>query len=315
MSNAVSKCIAAVLSAACVALAGVAHAGFEERWVVPGRFYTSFAAGVEYVNLPEVSGWSSFLDAVTDDNFMRWQVEGVFGFADPEGLTLPDPIGQNARIEARVRYGDGRSDNSRSVLVPGPPAAVSFVEALANTRMQTWDADLLYQTDVVASERVTLSPLVGLTYTNLDLANDLKFSIPGFVPNSAELNDEVVAHFYGVALGSELTVRPADWVDFEFGLRADLMGASVDLDVRTSAGPLAVSESDQDSNFAARATATAGVVLNLGRLSVGVEGFARYLSYLPKADHASFPGDRASNIDGEDLWSVGGMARLTLWLP
>ena len=74
-------------------------------------------------------------------------------------------------------------------------------------------------------------------------------------------------------------------------------------------------ESDNDTNFAPRVTGTAGIHLSWQYVSLGIEGQARYVGYLPLADHPTSTTDRASNIDGDDLWSIGAMGRLTIWWP
>lgn len=313
-----------IVVAALLSLGLAEGAAAEAGWAVPGSVYVEMGGGVEWVDLPEVSvgisAGESF--AGTDDEFDRWTAEVAFGYADPDGLSLPDPIGRNARIEARVRYAEGTSQSdaragSASVGSITSGAAVLFlgpVDALFNSKLETWDADLTYQTDVAVTDWLSISPLFGLTYTRMRFENDYKFrSIGG--PGTFEINDRTRTHYYGGVLGVDFAVRPSEAVELSMGLRGDLMGATASMEARQDAVLPTRQESDNDTNFAGRASATVGATLYLGPLALGVEGFARYLSYLATPDHPTTLSDRASNIDGEDMWSAGARASLTIWFP
>lgn len=191
---------------------------------------------------------------------------------------------------------------------------------LTNTELETWDADIVYKTDVFLSDQLWITPVVGITYTKMKLDNDFKSTgINVFVPLIHEINDHTRTHYYGGVLGAELTVRPLKPLSFVAGLRADVMGATSAMKASqegNSGGSIFRSaESDNDTNFAARATATLGFDLDFGPLTFGAEGYASYLSYLPVADHRFTGSDRPVNIDGSDLWTAGAKLSLTVWLP
>lgn len=302
-----------------------APAAADDRWTAPGNVYVELEGGSEWVNVPEVTaisqGGESF--GSIDDDFHRWSTGLAIGIADPEGLMLPDPIGRNARIEGRVRYALGKSDAGvrtgvASVIQPdgvGGLAQAGTVDVLFNTELETWDADLTYQTDVVVNDWLAISPLVGVRYTRMQFDNDHKVVNIG-APPAIETSDFTRTHYYGGVLGVDFAVRPVDALELSLGLRGDLMGATASMNVRQDTFTVATNrESDNDTNFAAEATATAGITWRLGPLGLGVEGFARYLSYFATPDHPQFSGDRAANIDGEDLWSAGARASLTIWFP
>jgi len=306
-----------------------APASADDRWTAPGNVYVELGGGSEWVNVPESTAFNvggSPLGTI-DDDFHRWSTGLAVGIADPEGLMLPDPIGRNARIEGRVSYAYGTSDARMRVDSPPPIIAIALVdgsgalgigadsELLFNTELETWSADLTYQTDVVVNDWLAISPLVGLTYTRMEFENDYKLVAFG-VPPALETNDSTRTHYYGGVLGVDFAVRPVEALELSFGLRGDLMGATASMEVQQDTfAPTSIRESDNDTNFAAEASATAGITWRLGPLGLGLEGFARYLSYFAKPDHPGFTGDRASNIDGEDLWSAGARASLTIWFP
>jgi len=311
---------AALLS---VTLGGGAAA--ESGWAVPGSVYVEMGGGVEWVDLPEQTYPVLMGEATgtTDDEFDLWTAEVAFGYADPDGLRLPDPIGRNARIEGRVRYAHGVSDNETQrggatfFAVDGTGTFDAFggtTVSLFNSALETWDADLTYQTDVMVADWLAISPLVGLTYTRMTFENDFKI---GFMsPSKIEANDHTRTHYYGGVLGVDFSARPIETLELSLGLRGDLMGASSSMRVRQDRfTPDSRDESDNDTNFAARAAATAGLTWYFGPLALGVEGYARYLSYFATADHPMTSTDRASNIDGEDMWSAGARASLTIWFP
>ncbi len=325
---------AAALTLTCLAFAFPAQA--DERWIVPSSFYTEFAGGMEWVNLSETTAYFSPTPAAgndfshTDDEFTRWFAEAVIGYADPDGLSLPDPFGQNARVELRMRYSEGDSDNQDTSLnnlgMVSPDLTVfttfpnrNTLRALTNTSLQTWDVAAMYETDVVLDPVLVFTPSAGIVYSRLDLANDFKIvsTSPTRPTTTAELNDEITAHYYGVAVGAEFSLRPADWFRFDIGTRVDLMGATANLDASQdfNFNTVNFTESDNDTNFAPRVTGTAGIHLSWQYVSLGIEGQARYVGYLPLADHPTSTTDRASNIDGDDLWSIGAMGRLTIWWP
>lgn len=322
-----SRLPAAGLAAALLA-AGPARA--HETWNEPGNVYLRLGVNAEYVNLPEVHGIIDVLrDSAghTDDTFWMQGLHGVLGFVDTSGLNLPDPFGQNARIEARLTYLKGDSDATENnplplgvtpVDVPTMGAFGTFVPstALFETDLETWEADLLYQTDIPLLGRLVFSPLVGLTYTRVDLDNEFKIAVGGLlVPFS--IKDDLTTDYYGLALGGDLVARPVDFLELRLGVRGDLMGADADLDVDQQVLG-ARHQSDDDADFAARGTASLGMTLRVRRLELGVEAYARYLSYMPVAEHplsdgAFTPADSPSRIDDKDLWSMGWKARIGFW--
>jgi hypothetical protein len=104
-----------------------------------------------------------------------------------------------------------------------------------------------------------------------------------------------------------------DFLEIRLGVRGDLMGADADFDVEQVDGVAVRYESDDEAEFAARATTSLGITLRLRRLELGVEGYARYLSYLPVAEHPVSSSDSPSRIDDEELWGVGWKARIGFW--
>lgn len=295
-----------------------APARAHDRWAVNGGPYLDVGGGSEFVNLPEPTAFTRFGAGEfggIDDEFWTWRAEAALGFVDSEGTTLFDPLGQNARIELRGRYTHGTSDRSDAgdliFLNPPEPAPLAILlandlPALSNTMLETWEAELTWQTDVVVSDRVAISPLVGLTYTRLRFENDYKVVFPGFF--SQELNDETKTNYYGVALGADVTFRPVPAVDLVLGVQADLMGA----DAWMHANLGTIDRSDEDSSFAARTTASLGAGFTWGPLTLRAEGFFRYLSYLATADAPIRFTDDPTHIDGEAMWSAGGRGSLTL---
>lgn len=304
-----------------------ATAGAHDRWPAPGDFYVELGGGVEWVNLPELTAFNTNgreFGAI-DDEFRRWTAEVALGYADPDGLSLPDPIGENARIEGRVRYARGTSDTS--VVSSNAPLLMRYVDdpsgfadalinadAQFNTMLESWDASLTYQTDVVLSTHLALSPLIGLTYSRLRFANDYK-GVHEPSGTFMELNDHTRTHYYGGVLGVDVTVRPVEELQIVLGLRGDLMGASASMFADQDTFLFERSESDNDTNFAGRGTASLGFTLSLGPLTLGAEGYASYLSYLAVADHPINAMERASNIDGKEMWSAGARGYLTIWFP
>jgi hypothetical protein len=309
--------LAAALLAAVPALA-------HETWKEPGHVYLRAGVNAEYVNLPEVEAFiDGGLETVgqTDDTFWAEGLHAVLGFVDGSGMNLPDPIGQNARIEARVTYLHGDGDATETDLasagffvVDDPGLAVLAivpVDALYESDLESWEADLLYQTDVPLCDRVVFSPLVGFTYTRLDLDNEFKTAAGGLLlPLSVK--DDLTTDYYGLALGGDLVARPVDFLEIRLGVRGDLMG-DADFRVDQQLGFATIDESDDDVDFAARATTSLGVTLRIRRLELGVEGYARYLSYLPVAEHPVSSSDSPSRIDDEDLWGMGWKARIGFW--
>jgi hypothetical protein len=71
-------------------------------------------------------------------------------------------------------------------------------------------------------------------------------------------------------------------------------------------------ESDDDSSFAARTTASLGVALRFGPLTLRAEGFFRYLSYLATADAPVVFADGPTSVGDEDMWSTGARGSLAL---
>ena len=78
----------------------------DERWDPAGRFYIGVDIGAEYVDLAGITGtvvgglFTPRRDlGETDETFWTESIGAVIGFADGAGLSLPDPIGENARIE------------------------------------------------------------------------------------------------------------------------------------------------------------------------------------------------------------------------
>jgi hypothetical protein len=297
----------------------------EERWHEADGLYLDIRGGSEYVNLPELNAYTNAAFSrigETDDTFWRWSAEAAIGFIDSEGLALPDPFGRNARIEGRLRYSDGKSDSkdaSTSFIAVAPDlqavavgnAATPF-DVSANSGLETWDADLLFQTDVVMADWVAVSPFLGLTYTRMRFENDFKITVAGL---PLETNDHVRTHYYGGVIGTDLVIRPTGALAITLGLRADLMGASASMDANQDFAGAEFSETDGSTDFAARGTASLGMELKWGRVSLGVEAFGRYLSHFATADHPELGSGppRASNIDGENLWSAGATGSLTIW--
>jgi hypothetical protein len=323
------------LPAAALAAAGLAAApaGAHDTWKEPGSVYLRAGVNAEQVNLPEVKApIDNLTESIghTDDTFWMEGLHAVVGFLDGSGMTLPDPIGQNARIEARLTYLRGDSESSAR---PAPGLGVGFVPAdvptdgrdgslladlaLFKTDLETWQADLLYQTDVPLASRLVFSPLAGLTYTHLDLDDRFDAEAAG-APTGFSMRDEVSANYYGLALGAELVARPWDCLELRLGVRGDLMGADADLDVDQRFGALERDESDGDADFAGRGTASLGITLRIRRVELGVEGYGRYLSYMPTPEHPLSDGafrsaDSPSRIDDQDVWGVGWKARVGFW--
>lgn len=314
-----------------VALLAAGPARAHDTWQEPGTVYLRAGINAEFVNLPEVD---AIIDlnrnsvGHTDDTFWTEGLHAVLGFMDTSGLNLPDPFGQNARIEARLTYLKGDSDATEIVpsllgLTPvDVPTAGAFgtlaapSTALFESDLETWEADLLYQTDIPLLGRLVFSPLIGLTYTRVDLDNEFKIGLGGLL-TSFYIKDDLTTDYYGLALGGDLVARPVDFLEVRLGVRGDLMGADAVLDVdQELLGSR--DESDGDAAFAARGTASLGVTLRIRRLELGVEAYARYLSYMPVAEHplsdgALSPADPSSRIDDEDMWSAGWKARLSFW--
>ncbi|HKI92380.1 MAG TPA: hypothetical protein VJ986_08755 [Gaiellaceae bacterium] len=289
-----------------------------DRWPTNGGPYLDIGGGAEFVNLPKVTAYVSGIPGDEfggiDDEFWTWSAEAALGFVDSEGTVLPDPMGQNARVELRTRYSTGTSDRSQTgdfLHINSPDQSIIFIalapdmQALSNTMLETWEADLTYQTDVVVSDHVAFSPLVGLTYTRIRFENDFKTVIPGVA--FQELNDSTNTDYYGLALGADFTVRPVPAVDLVFGVRGDLMGADASMYSHLDA----LDESDHDAHFAARGTASLGVGLRFGPLTLRAEGFFRYLSYLATAKNP-IDTPRPAEIHGKDMWSTGARGTLAL---
>jgi hypothetical protein len=308
-------CIAFVLMLGLGLGLGSARAG--ERWVVPGRFYVEGGGGGEYVDLPALTAFSQFPGKFSsiDDHFWMWSAEAALGFADPDGTTIWDPVGENARIELHGRYSRGTSDNSDTgddlYIIPPDLTPIMFVAlpnnlAESHTLLETWEGDLTYQTDVTLSSHWTFSPLVGLTYTRLRLEDEYRWN-NGF--STRELDDKTRSHYYGGALGMDLSFRPVRALELGFGVRGDLMGATASMHSRNGG----FEESDHATSFAGRGTASLRAEATFGPLSIGLEGFARYLSYLPVAKNPTADSYHKAEIDHEAMWSTGGRGHLTLW--
>jgi hypothetical protein len=281
-----------------------------------GHLYFEGGGGGEYVDLPALTAFSQGGNKFSsiDDKFWLWSAEAAVGFADPDGMSLWDPVGENARIELRVRYSHGTSDNSDTgdfvgIIPPSLPIVMLIGtpnnQAESHTMLETWDGDLTYQTDVRLSRHWTLSPLVGLTYTRMRLKDDYRLVTTLGTP---ELNDKTRTHYYGGALGMDFSFRPVEALDLGFGLRGDLMGASAAMHSHLDS----FQETDHDTSFAGRGTASLHAEVTLGQLSIGIEGFARYLSYLPVAKNPTADSVHVAKIGHEDMWSTGGRGHLTL---
>jgi len=319
------------LALAFVARPAGAH---DERFDLPGGLYVGGGVGVEYVNLPEVSailGPDATSLGHTDDEFLTGSAHVLVGFVDREGLSLPDPVGRNARLELRGRFSRGHSDRTATGT---PGGAISFLlvddstladgllvagspRARHETNLRSWEGDLLYRTDIEWVDGLVVSPLLGLTFTRLDLDNNFIIKDgPTNFDGTFNIDDRTNAYYGGLALGGELRARPTRFLEARAGARADLIAATADLEVQQNAFGAFVGQrrekSDHDTDFAARLTTSLGLSLNVGPVALALEGFARWLSYVPIARHPLFTGDRDSHIDGDDMWSAGGMARLSV---
>jgi hypothetical protein len=317
----------------------------------PGHdgFYLGGGVGSEWFSLPSVE---AIIDGSrneiggTDGSFWAESAHLVVGYGDSDGLSLPDPIGQNARVEAHLRYTRGDSDASADstddlgfVPINNPTFGANGTTfptqntAYSQTDLTQWDVDLLYRTDVRFDDVLVFTPFVGLTYSRTELENAFTIFGDGVdVSDYFDLDDQIETHYGGLVLGSDATFRPLDFLSLRLGVRADLMGATAKLAADQTlfdglhpfpgTGTFRENrESDRAADFAARATATAGIGVDMGALRLGVDGFVRYHSWVPMAAHPTQDGflgaapHRTSHIDGRAAWSAGWMARLTILLP
>ncbi|MBW2446600.1 MAG: hypothetical protein JRG83_11800 [Deltaproteobacteria bacterium] len=312
----------------------------DERWDPAGRFYFGLDVGAEYVDLAGIQGTVAgpfgLLDELgeTDETFWTESIGAVLGFADGAGLSLPDPIGENARIELRGRYTRGDSDSSADILgslagqfSPADPTVVASIACLCifqarasqETDLRTWNLDLLYRTDVELVDGVVVTPLVGVTYTNFRLQNEFTLLATDLVAPEfvvSKLRDDTTGHYGGLALGADLRARPMGFLEFSLGLRTDLMGVRSTMQSELDEMGIELgSESDGETDFAARVTTSLGVTLTAGPVELGLEGYANWLSYTPYARHPLSGTDDVSHIDEGDMWGAGWRASLTLYFP
>jgi len=316
-----------------LALAAAPAWAQDDAFDMPGGLYVGGGIGVEYVNLPEVSailGPDGTSLGSTDDEFLTESAHLLAGFVDRDGLSLPDPVGRNARIELRGRFSRGHSDRTATGTNGGPITFrfvddSSLVDGVTNgfpprarheTELRRWEGDLVYLTDIEWVKGLVASPLVGLTFTRLDLDNNFIIkSGPTNLDGALNIDDRTNAYYGGLALGGQLRARPARFLEASLGARADLMAATADLEVQQNAFGLfgqRREKSDHDTDFAARLTTSLGLSMSLGPVALALEGFAHWLSYVPIARHPLFAGDRDSHIDHGDMWSAGGMARISV---
>ena len=320
-----------VLAAGLLLLAAPAARAHE----APDGFYVEGGGGVEYWSLRSVHAIiDPSLNDVgdTDGTFWADTADLTIGFVDGKGTRFPDPVGRNARIEGHVRWAHGDSHKTVDTMnalgffpinrpSDGPNGGSSGVnEAKYRTDLRSWEAELLYRTDVPFSDLLTFTPYAGIAYSHLEIRNHFKIIQNGSdISAFFSLDDDVEAHFGGLVLGGDAEFRPVDFLSFRAGVRADLMGVSAKLqaDQNFSDSFLGVffnshnnHESDRDGAFAARLGAGLGVALHLGMFEIGVDGHARYLSYVPMADHPTSYQAHTSEVAGHAAWTGTAMGHL-----
>jgi hypothetical protein len=299
--------------------------------------YVEGGGGFEYFSIASVEGIiNPMIDDVgnTDGTFWAESYFLTFGFQDGEGTTLPDPLGRDARVELSVRYTDGDSDqgvdtNFALGFLPisnpvtangsssGPPPNTAFYE----TNLRKWDVDLLYETDVPFNDALVFTPFAGVTWSWIELDNDFTIFEAGIDFSDAfSLEDDTDAHFGGIVLGGDATLTLLERLTLRAGVRVDLMAVTAQLDAEQNftfgppglVPPTRVAETDRDLDFAARVGAGLGAGIKLGMFELGIDGTARYHSYMPKAEHPTRHFDRTSRIEGRSAWSASVLARLTI---
>jgi len=306
----------------------------------PNGFYIEGGGGLEYWSIPSVEAIvdpSGNAIGNTDGSF--WAKTGfvAFGFVDGDGTRLPDPIGRDARIEGRVRWARGDSDKTvdtlnplgfREITNPTLPAngSVGGVpnQAIYETDLTSWEAELLYKTDVPFNDMLILTPFAGIAYAHLDVRNDFQIISNGAdLSGLFSLDDEIEAHFGGLVLGGDVTFRPVSVFSVRAGVRADLMcvDSKLEADQNFARGLFGTApfvnnhESARDIDFAARVGASLGMALHLGMFEIGVDGNARYHSYMPTAQHPTSVTDRTSQVGGHAAWTGSVMGRISILIP
>jgi hypothetical protein len=291
----------------------------------PDGFYVEGGGGFEYWNIDSVdAAIDGMLNELghTDGSF--WAETGylTIGFVDGRGTRFADPIGRDARIEGHVRWAHGDSHESFDSPAAGffeiqnPSSAFGVgmvpVTATYETDLETWEADLLYRTDVPFSDVLTLTPYVGLGYAFLEIQNDVQ--IEPFA-DSIALYDDVEAHYLGLVLGGDAELRPVDFLSFRAGVRGDLMAVSARLHADQRIGPGWNVENDRDQAFAPRVSGNLGVALHFGMFELGIDGNFRYHLWVPAAVHPTYYDDATSKVKGFDGWTSSAMAHLKIYLP
>jgi len=313
--------------AAALALFGASVARAHDA---PNGFYIDGGAGLEYWSIPSVEAIIDPGDnriGNTDGTFWTTTAFAAFGYVDGDGSLFPDPIGRDARVEGRVRWAKGDSDKTVDAGVPlgfyeiidpttgANGSAGGLNEAIYETDLTSWEAELLYKTDVPFNDWLILTPFAGLAYAYLDVQNDFTIHSNGFdLSGLFSLDDEIQAHFGGLVLGGDATFRPIPEFAIRLGVRADLMGVNSNLEADQNFFDGVVvhdnHESARDVDFAARVGASLGMAVHLGMFEFGVDGNARYHSYMPTAQHPTSATDRTSQVGGHAAWTGSVMGRL-----
>jgi hypothetical protein len=317
-----------------LAILGLAAAPTARAHEAPNGFYVEGGGGIEYWSIPAVE---AFIDPSlrqrgdSDGSFWAETAFLRFGFVDGDGTRFPDPLGRDARIEAGVRWADGDSDESVfsaaglgffQINNPVGPANGTLTPTTGRfeTDLESWEADLLYRTDVPFNDWLILSPYLGIGYAYLDVENEYSLVTGGMdVSNTFGLEDEIEAHFGGIVLGGDAELHPIDLLSFRLGVRADLMAvtAKLEADQNLFVGGTQRrnAETDHDVDFAARVGTQLGMALHLGPVELGIDGDVRYHSYMPTAEHPTSFTHRTSHVGNRSAWTASVMGRITILIP
>lgn len=250
-----------------------------------------------------------------DGNISGYGIDATLGVPAP---SLPVPIGSNPILELQLHYGSADDEHQQasttgligfipvdgSAISDGIPAATLVYE----TDFEYYGVDALVRTELSHNATTRVTAFGGLTYARFSQSHDFTGrDQTGALITNALVRDDVETDYFGIALGvSADHDLGSKWILSTTG-RVDLLYADADLDVNQQLTIFGtVTESDSDTNFAARLQGKLGLARDFGSYSVGANATVDYLSYAPRVEHALFDTNPfPSRLDDDNLTSYG----------
>lgn len=250
-----------------------------------------------------------------DGNIDGYGIDATLGFPVPN---LPVPIGSKPLFELQLHYGSADDEHRQapatgligfipvdgSAVSDGVPAATLVYE----TEFDYYGVDALVRTELSHNATKRVTAFGGLTFARFSQSHDFTGRDPsGALITNALVRDDVDTDYFGIALGvSADHDLGSKWILSTTG-RVDLLYADADMDVSQQLTIFGtVTQSDSDTDFAARLHGKIGLAKDFGSFVVGANATVDYLSYAPRVEHALFDTNPfPSRLDDDNLTSYG----------